>query len=51
MGDRGARSGASLAALGMTNALADPTLVVRDGNGALLMGRQRLAENPEQMAS
>jgi subtilisin-like proprotein convertase family protein len=42
--------GPSLAALGMINALANPTLELRDGNGALLMANNDWQENPTQMA-
>jgi hypothetical protein len=42
--------GPSLAAIGMTNALADPTLELRDGNGALLMANNNWQDNPTQMA-
>ena len=35
--------GPSLTALGVSNALANPTLELRDNNGALLRGQQRLA--------
>ena len=42
--------GPSLAALGVANALADPTLELRDGNGALLMANNDWQDNPAQMA-
>jgi hypothetical protein len=42
--------GPSLAALGMSNALADPTLELRDGNGALLASNNNWQDNPAQMA-
>jgi hypothetical protein len=42
--------GPSLTALGVTNALANPTLELRDGNGALLMANNDWQENSAQMA-
>jgi subtilisin-like proprotein convertase family protein len=42
--------GPSLAALGMSNALADPTLELRDGNGGLLAANNNWQDNPGQMA-
>jgi hypothetical protein len=42
--------GPSLTALGVTNALANPTLELRDGNGALLMANNDWQDNPAQMA-
>jgi hypothetical protein len=42
--------GPSLTALGVTNALANPTLELRDGNGALLMANNDWQENATQMA-
>jgi hypothetical protein len=42
--------GPSLVALGMPNALADPTLELRDGNGALLASNNNWQDNPAQMA-
>jgi hypothetical protein len=42
--------GPSLAALGVANVLADPTLELRDGNGALLMANNNWQDNPTQMA-
>jgi len=42
--------GPSLAAVGMSNALADPTLELRDGNGALLASNNNWQDNPAQMA-
>jgi subtilisin-like proprotein convertase family protein len=42
--------GPSLIALGMPNALADPTLELRDGNGALLASNNNWQDNPAQMA-
>jgi Phosphoesterase family len=42
--------GPSLAALGITNALADPTLELRDSNGALLMANNNWQDNPAQAA-
>jgi uncharacterized repeat protein (TIGR01451 family) len=41
--------GPSLAALGMSNALADPTLELRDGNGALLASNNNWQDNPAQL--
>jgi hypothetical protein len=41
--------GPSLAALGMANALADPTLELRDGNGALLASNNNWQDNAVQM--
>jgi hypothetical protein len=34
----------------MSNVLADPTLELRDGNGALLMANNNWQDNPAQMA-
>jgi hypothetical protein len=42
--------GPSLAAVGMSNALADPTLELRDGNGALLASNNNWQDNPAQIA-
>ena len=42
--------GPSLASVGMSNALADPTLELRDGNGALLASNNNWQDNPAQMA-
>jgi hypothetical protein len=42
--------GPSLAAAGMSNALADPTLELRDGNGALLASNNNWQDNTAQMA-
>jgi hypothetical protein len=42
--------GPSLAAAGMANALADPTLELRDGNGALLASNNNWQDNAVQMA-
>jgi hypothetical protein len=42
--------GPSLAALGVSNALADPTLELRDNNGALLMTNNDWQENAAQAA-
>jgi hypothetical protein len=42
--------GPSLTALGVSNALANPTLELRDGNGALLMANNDWQDNPAQMA-
>ena len=42
--------GPSLAAVGMSNALADPTLELRDGNGALLASNNNWQDNAAQMA-
>jgi hypothetical protein len=42
--------GPSLAAVGVTNALADPTLELRDGNGALLVSDNNWQDNPAQAA-
>ena len=42
--------GPSLAALGMTNTLADPMLELRDGNGALLASNNNWQDNAVQMA-
>jgi hypothetical protein len=42
--------GPSLTALGVTNALANPTLELRDGNGALLMANNDWQDDPAQMA-
>jgi hypothetical protein len=41
--------GPSLTALGMPNALADPTLELRDGNGALLASNDNWQDNAVQM--
>ncbi|MEY2489063.1 MAG: hypothetical protein QOC70_1005 [Verrucomicrobiota bacterium] len=43
--------GPSLAAFGVANVLADPTLELRDGNGALLMANNNWQDNPAQMAA
>jgi hypothetical protein len=40
--------GPSLTAVGVTNALADPTLELRDGNGALLIANNDWQDNPIQ---
>jgi outer membrane protein assembly factor BamB len=42
--------GPSLTALGVANALADPTLELRDGNGALLLANNNWQDNPAQAA-
>ena len=42
--------GPSLAAFGVTNALADPTLELRDGNGALVIANNDWQDNPAQAA-
>lgn len=42
--------GPSLAALGISNALADPTLELRDGNGALLRANNNWEDDPAQAA-
>jgi hypothetical protein len=42
--------GPSLAAFGITNALANPTLELRDNNGALLVANNDWQENPAQAA-
>lgn len=42
--------GPSLTALGVPNALADPTLELRNSNGALLLANNDWQENPEQAA-
>jgi hypothetical protein len=42
--------GPSLAALGVTNALANPTLELRDNNGALLVSNNDWQDNPAQAA-
>ena len=42
--------GPSLAAFGISNVLADPTLELRDGNGALLMANNNWQDDPVQMA-
>jgi hypothetical protein len=42
--------GPSLGALGVLNALADPTLELRDGNGALLVANNNWQENAVQAA-
>jgi hypothetical protein len=43
--------GPSLAAFGITNALANPTLELRDGNGALLVANNDWQEDPAQAAA
>jgi hypothetical protein len=40
--------GPSLTAVGVTNALADPTLELRNGNGALLIANNDWQDNPDQ---
>ena len=40
--------GPSLIALGVTNALANPTLELRDNNGALLIGNNDWQDDPAQ---
>jgi hypothetical protein len=40
--------GPSLTAAGVSNALADPTLELRDGNGALLIANNDWQDNPDQ---
>ena len=42
--------GPSLTALGVTNALANPTMELRDGNGALLVSNNDWQDNPAQAA-
>ena len=42
--------GPSLTAFGVPNALANPTLELRDSNGALLMGNNDWQDNPAQAA-
>jgi hypothetical protein len=42
--------GPSLTAAGISNALADPTLELRDGNGTLLMANNNWQDNAVQMA-
>ena len=42
--------GPSLTAAGVPNALADPTLELRDGNGALLVANNDWQDNPAQAA-
>jgi hypothetical protein len=42
--------GPSLTAVGVTNALADPTLELRDGNGALLVANNDWQDDPAQAA-
>jgi hypothetical protein len=42
--------GPSLAALGVPNALANPTLELRDGNGAMVMGNNDWQDNAAQAA-
>jgi len=42
--------GPSLSALGVPNALADPVLELRDGNGALLVSNNDWQDNPTQSA-
>jgi hypothetical protein len=42
--------GPSLTATGVANALADPTLELRDGNGALLVANNDWQDNPAQAA-
>ena len=42
--------GPSLTAVGVANALADPTLELRDGNGALLTANNNWQDNPAQAA-
>jgi hypothetical protein len=42
--------GPSLSALGVTNALANPTLELRDSNGALLIANNDWQDNPAQAA-
>jgi hypothetical protein len=42
--------GPSLTAVGVTNALADPTLELRTGNGALLVANNDWQDNPAQAA-
>ena len=42
--------GPSLTAFGVANALADPTLELRDGNGALLVANNDWQDDPAQAA-
>jgi len=42
--------GPSLATLGLSNTLADPTLELRDGNGTLLRGNNNWLDDPAQAA-
>ena len=42
--------GPSLTAAGVSNALADPTLELRDGNGALLLSNNDWQDDPAQAA-
>ena len=42
--------GPSLTALGVANALANPTLELRDGNGALILGNNDWQDDPSQAA-
>ena len=42
--------GPSLTAVGISNALADPTLQLRDGNGALLRANNNWEDDPAQAA-
>ena len=42
--------GPSLTAFGVSNALADPTLELRDGNGTLLVANNNWQDNPAQAA-
>ena len=42
--------GPSLSALGVANALANPTLELRDSNGALLIANNDWQDNPAQAA-
>ena len=42
--------GPSLTAVGVPNALANPTLELRDGNGALLISNDDWQDNPAQAA-
>jgi hypothetical protein len=42
--------GPSLVTLGLSNTLADPTLELRDGNGALLRGNNNWEDDPAQAA-
>jgi hypothetical protein len=43
--------GPSLTALGINNALADPTLQLRDGNGTLLIANNNWQDDPTQAAA
>ncbi|PYJ12094.1 MAG: hypothetical protein DMF06_00640 [Verrucomicrobia bacterium] len=43
--------GPSLTGLGISNALADPNLQLRDGNGALLMSNNNWQDDPAQAAA